>query len=237
MKLILSFILSFTFIFSKAVALNSANNGVKLKNQADDSSSYSVIYKMGTLGFGVDFEYMFNSTLGVRANFNGFSYRVNGVALGDNEYSFEGDLASSGLLVDYHPWQNAFRFSGGVYNHKSSITGVVKPTSGEVTVGDKTYPSMQIGSIDTKIDFNHINPYMGFGFSSASKSGWHFMADIGALYIGTPKAKLTAKAAKGFEGLQYILDDQAKIEEDKINNTLEKYNWYPVLSVGVQFKY
>jgi len=237
MRSIFATFVTTTLLFLNTTLIYAANSNVNLKDFKDNSSSYSVIYKLGTLGLGVDFEYMFNSTLGVRANFNGFSYRVNGIMLGDNEYSFEGDLVSSGVVLDYHPWQNAFRLSGGVYNHKSKITGVVKPTSGEVTVGDKTYPSMQIGAINTNINFNQVNPYMGLGFSSASKNGWHFMADIGALYVGTPKATLSAKAADGFEGLQYILDDQAKIEEDKINNTLEKYNWYPVLSVGVQFKY
>jgi hypothetical protein len=216
------------FLFAKSITL---------KESIDNSSSYSIIYKFGTLGLGIDFEYMFNSTLGARLNLNGFSYSISGVALGDNKYNFKGNLKSSGFLIDYHPWQNAIRLTGGLYSHKSAITGVVRPTSGDIVLGDRKYKSMQIGSIDTKIDFNKVNPYMGFGFSSASKSGWHFMADIGAMYIGTPKAKLKATAAKGFEGLQGILDNEAKIEEDSINKEIQKYHWYPVLSVGVQFKY
>ena len=229
--------LIFTFsLFSKAITID--NSAKILDDQTIDSGgSFSVIYKIGTLGLGVDFEYLFNSTYGARINLNGFSYRVSGVDLSDNQYSFEGKLASSGLLFDYHPFQNAFRFSSGVYKNRSEITGVVKPTSGEINIGDRTYPALQVGSIDTKIDINDVNPYLGIGFSSTAKEGWHFVADVGALYIGSPKATLNARAAKGFEGLQEILDKEANIEEKDINKEIEKYKWYPVLSVGVQFKY
>jgi hypothetical protein len=236
MNYLLPIILLTLFLNAKAIDIVTSKYPT-LENSIDNSSSYSIIYRFGTLGLGVDFEYMFNSTLGARVNLNGFSYRVSGVALGDNKYSFKGNLKSSGLIIDYHPWQNAIRLSGGLYNHKSAITGVIKPTSGDIVLGDRVYPSMQIGSIDTKIDFNKVNPYMGIGFSSASKDGWHFVADIGALFIGTPKAKLTAKAAKGFEGLQGVLNNEAKIEEANINKDIQKYHWYPVLSVGMQFKY
>jgi len=235
MKILQTFLFLTFYIF--AGVTNIDYNSDILKNKAEGDSSFSVIYKLGTLGLGLDFEYMFNSTYGARVNLNGFSYRISGVDLSDNEYSFEGKLESSGLIFDYHPWQNAFRLSSGVYRNKSEISGVVKPTSGEINIGDRTYPALQVGSIDTVIDVNDVNPYLGVGFSSTSKDGWHFIADIGALYLGTPKATLNARAAEGFEGLQTILDNEAKIEEEDINKEIEKYKWYPVLSVGVQFKY
>jgi hypothetical protein len=230
--------LIFTFsLFSKAITIDNSSDLAVGEHLDNSGSSASVIYKIGTLGLGIDFEYMFNTTYGARVNLNGFSYRVSGVYLSDNKYSFEGKLASSGLLFDYHPWQNAFRFSSGVYKNRSKITGVVKPSSGQIDIGDRTYPALQIGSIDTKININDVNPYLGVGFSSVAKDGWHFVADIGALYIGKPKATLKARAAKGFEGLQNILNKEAQIEEDDINKQIEKYKWYPVLSVGLQFKY
>ena len=206
----------------------------KVKESGNDSTAF--IFKIGTLGVGADFEYIYNSFLGLRANLNGFSYKDSG-KLEENDYNYAINLKTIGVLVDYHPWQNAFRFSFGMYENLSTINAKVKPTSGEIVVADHKYKSRQIGDINTDILLNKKNPYFGLGFSSTEIKGVHFSLDVGVLYIGSPQAKLTAKAAKGYEGLQDILEKEARIEEEKINNDISKYKYYPVLSVGMQYKF
>ncbi len=206
------------------------------KEEFKKKDSFGVIFKVGTLGLGMDVEYIHDAFLGIRANFNGLSYQDEGI-LEENAYNYLVDMQSAGVIIDYHPWQNAFRLSFGLYDNLSKVKAKVKPTSGEIVVGDSTYESRQIGNIYTDIDFNKKNPYLGLGFSSTEIKGFHFTLDLGVLYIGTPKAKITAKAAPGYEGLQDILDEEARKEEEKINKDIAKYKYYPVLSVGVQYKF
>jgi len=240
-SVILIAILSF-YLFGSGV--DAIKKSTQLQDYIKDSASSSVeedsfkiAYKVGTLGLGFDLEYLINQTMAIRANINGFKYTLKDIEVEDNKYDFTATLQSSGILIDYHPWQNALRFSTGVYNHQSNIKGDIKVTSGELKIGDNVYPSMQIGSVDTTIDFNNINPYLGVGLSSVEKGGWRFVMDLGVLYIGEPKATLKATAAEGFEGLQHILDNESRIEEEKLNETLKKYKWYPVLSIGMQLRF
>jgi hypothetical protein len=232
-KTLFSLIVGISFLFGQYSTSTITKNSIATK---DGNDSFAVVLKLGTLGLGMDFEYIHNSFLGLRANINGFSYQGSGF-LEENEYNFLIDLKTAGLLVDYHPWQNAFRLSLGMYNNLTKVDATIKPSTGEMVIGDHVYESRQIGDIYTNILLNKTNPYLGLGFSSTDTKGVHMTLDVGVLYIGSPKAKMTAKAAKGYEGLQDILDKEVEIEEKNINEDIAKYKYYPVVSVGMQYKF
>jgi len=209
-----------------------------------NSTSVGFNYKAGTLGLGVDFVINFNKTLDSRLSINGYSQFRNLSFYNKTLDSFQklnikGDLQSSSILLDIHPWQNSFYFSYGAYYSKNKINVNYKPVSGEIDLGDHKYPSMQIGNIDTVINLKHkLNPYFGIGLSSMDiNDKWHFIVDIGAIYINKPLSTVKAKASKGFESMQTILDNESKIEENKINKYIKKFKVYPVVSVGVGFKF
>ena len=216
---------------------------ISIKSDHSDTS-VGINYKIGTLGIGVDCVVNFNKTLVTRLNFNGYSQFKN-ITLHneklktDQELNILGNLQNSGLLFDIHPWQNAFYFSYGAYYSKNKIKVKYKPVSGDIDIGDHKYPSMQIGDVDTVINLKrNVNPYFGVGLSSMDiNDKWHFIVDVGAIYINKPQASIHAKAADGFEAMQPILDNESRIEENKLNNYLKKFKVYPVLSVGVGFKF
>jgi len=209
------------------------------------SDSYvGINYKVGTLGFGVDLVLNFNKTLVTRLSYNGYSQfknlTIHNKKLNSDQLlNLKGNLQSSSLLLDIHPWQNAFYFSYGAYYSKNRINANYKPVSGEIDLGDHKYPSLQIGDVDTIIKLKHkINPYFGVGLSSMDRNDkWHFILDVGAIYINKPSSVIHAKAAKGFEAMQPILDKESEIEEKKLNNDIKKFKVYPVISVGVGFKF
>ena len=211
---------------------------------AKSNSSVGINYKFGTLGLGVDFVLNLNKTLSGRLSFNGYSQFKN-ITLHDDKLNteqklnIEGALKNSSLLLDIHPWQNAFYFSYGAYYSKNKINVNYKPVSGVIDLGEHKYPSMQVGNVDTVINLKrNLNPYFGVGLSSIDSSDkWHFILDVGAIYINKPIASIHAKAAKGFEAMQPILDNESKIEEKKLNNSIKKFKIYPVVSVGVGFKF
>ncbi len=197
-----------------------------------------LIYKASTLGFGSDIVVSFNQTFASRINFNAISANHH-LFYDGNKFHLKGLLQSNGLLFDVHPWQNAFFFSWGAYYSKSNAKVFFKPKSKEITIGDHTYPAREVGDVKTLITLKRrVNPYFGIGFNSVDYNNkWHFTFDIGAIYIGEPKGSVQAKAAKGFEGIQDILDNEAKIEEKTLNQKLKRFKLYPVVSIGIGVKF
>lgn len=203
-----------------------------------NSHTYTVNYKFSTLGTGVDFGFAFNKKFAARVNINGFS-EFRKITYNKKDFNLKGTLYNGGLLFDLHPWENAFCFTWGAYYSKNNIYLLHKPKSKKIIIGKHEYPAMQVGRVDTNIHFKHkVNPYLGFGFNSIDKnSKWHFVLDIGAIYINKPTAKIKATANSGFKAMQPILDNESKIEEDKLNKKIQKYKIYPVVSVGIGFNF
>lgn len=203
--------------------------------KADRVTSNSVSLKLGTLGVGVDLEHMFNKKFALRLNVNGLkvskSKSIEGI-----DYDLDLKLLTAGLLADYHPWESSFRLTAGAYYNKNKITGHAEPTqSKSITIGDKTYTYSDKISVDAKIDFKKFAPYIGFGWSSTEVNGWHFTADIGAMYHGTPKVSLKSYTTNN--AIKAQLETETKKEEQELYNKVKKYKWYPVVSIGIQKKF
>jgi outer membrane protein W len=191
-------------------------------------ASHSISLKAGTLGVGVDIEHMFNKKHALRFNINGLKVSKT-KTLDDVKYDLDLKLLNAGLLYDYHPWEGSFRLSVGVYYNGNKIEGSATPAS-NVTIGNTTYTPAQVGRIDAKIDFKKIAPYIGIGWSSTETKGWHFTADIGVMYSGTPKVSLKTTSN---------LVSQADIEQEiqNVKDDIKKYRWWPVLTIGIQKKF
>ncbi len=225
MRYLFLFLLSALLLFSKT-------------SKGKDNSFYTLSYKAGTLGFGLDLSYYANKTFGTRLNFNGYS-DTRHLSIEQKRYRMQGLLNSTGLIFDIHPWQNSFMFSWGAYYSKSHLKFINKPKSGKIVVGNHSYSSMQVGKAVANIKLKRrINPYFGIGFSSVDKNDkWHFVMDLGAVYIGTPKAKVTAKPLKGFEALGPIMEKESHIEEKNLNRKIEKFKVYPIISIGIGYNF
>jgi len=208
-------------------------------HHSNKDSFFMVGYKAGTLGLGLDLSYAFNRTFVLRTSLNGFSLYKKNLKYADKEFKTYGTLDNSGILIDVHPWQNAFYFSWGAYKSKSKIDLKYEPKSDKIKIGNHTYPSMQIGNVLTSIKLKReVNPYFGFGYNSMDKnSRWNFILDVGVIYIDTPKATINAYANKGFEALQPVLNNESKIESKNLNNKIKKYKLFPVISAGVGYKF
>jgi hypothetical protein len=198
------------------------------------SEETNVEMKAGTLGIGLDISKMLNEKLSLRANINGINYNRNEV-LDDVNYDADLKLLTIGVLADYYPMENNFRISGGVYYNGNKLDATATPTQ-SVTIGNQVYTAGQIGRLDTTVDFNKVSPYLGLGWGNkASKSGWGFSVDLGAMYQGSPN--VTAKAVANIPGLQTQLDQDVEVERKKIEDDMDSYRWYPVVMVGVTYTF
>ncbi len=176
--------------------------------------------RIGTTGLGVDVATKIAPLLDARVGYSGGSW---GYDASTSNVNYTGDVKLSNLnaLLDFHPLGPLFRLSGGVIFNKNKYeaTGTV---------------SGQPGSFDAKVESGKTAaPYLGIGWGNVAGAGINFYADLGVMFMGTPKATITANCA-GLSGAQCsALQNQTATEQQNLQDKLDRFKAYPVLNIGV----
>jgi hypothetical protein len=203
---------------------------------ADD---LGVSVKGGTLGFGVDVSKSFSDSLGARIGLNGYNYSTTKAESGV-DYDFKLKLGSVSLLADWYPFQGTFRTSAGLFynNNKASLNA--KPSSGTYTINNVSYTAAEVGSLNGEMTFNKAAPYIGIGWGNpvAKEKTWGFVADIGVLFQGSPKFALDVTCGAAVDAATCTqLKADAAAERTQAESDLKSFSWYPVVSIGVSYKF
>ena len=198
------------------------------------AQNVSLGLKASTLGAGLEAETSFSDTIGGRIGINYFEYDFNGTK-DDIDYDFDVTLFSVSALLDWHPFKGGFRVSGGVLYNGNEIDADAR-SSATYEIGNSTYSASQVGSLTGEIDFNDIAPYAGVGWdTSFGKSGkFGLLVDAGVLYQGSPEVDFTANGP--IASNQAFLNDLAREEED-LENEIDEYEYYPVISIGFAYRF
>lgn len=199
--------------------------------QADDGL-FAVGIKGGTLGVGIEATVATPiENLNLRGQANGLNLDEDVEEDGVN-YTGELKLSSVGAIADYHIGGSAFRISGGacINNNKFSLTG--EPVAGTIEIGDTVYTAVQAGTVTADVEFNTLSPYIGIGFGNALSGGrpFKFSIDIGALYQGDPEASVSATGP-------IVTTADLEEAERELNTELENLKWYPVVAIGMSYRF
>lgn len=221
-------ILSTTFCFFASFALLQPVH-------AEEMIGFGVGAKAGTLGVGADLIGRVNDSLNLRLGLQGFTYDISD-SYSDIDYDADLELFSGMLLADLFPFGNNFRLSAGVMLNQNEVALTGKPSNNTYTIGGTTYPSALVGTLTGNVDFNTVAPYAGIGYGGAfsDKSNWSFFFDLGVLFQGSPKVSYTADGP-----LANNRTFQASLEQERkeLEDDVDEYEYYPVLSLGVTYKF
>ena len=121
------------------------------------SEGVSLGIKGGTLGIGPEVGFRFTKFFGARVGFNYLPISYHSTKA-DIDYNFDLNLQNVSGILDFHPFKNAFRISGGVFYNGNNLDATGKDSSGSYKIGDRTYPAVLVGNLDGKIDFNDLPP-------------------------------------------------------------------------------
>ena len=112
-----------------------------------------------------------------------------------------------------------------------------------VTVNGTVYQASDVGDLSGEVKFKSTVPYLGIGWGNvAGKNGnFHFVADIGVELQGSPDVKLhgsctAAFAASNPSECAQLNSDVAQEEKD-LNDQVSDYKWWPVLNIGVAYRF
>jgi hypothetical protein len=191
--------------------------------------------KAGTLGIGGEATLGILPGLNVRTGYNAHNY--DGTTTRDNiAYNYRLRLGSLPLLIDLHPFPTSgFRFSGGLIVNNNKVDATGKP-QGSYTIGGTTYTAAQVGNLTGRIEFNSTAPYAGIGWGNAVAKGLPLTVciDAGVMFQGIPKVSLSANGTLASDST--FKANLAK-EEATIRDTTDNLKYYPVVSLGLAYRF
>lgn len=201
------------------------------QSQGAIAQENAVTGKLGTLGLGVEFTRALSQDWNARFGLNGYSFSRNGTQ-GSNTYNYKLQWLSGGAMFDYFPSRDTgFRLTvGGLVNGNDiKLTG--NAAAGTYQLNGVT--TAGVTGLSAKVDFNSVAPYVGIGFGNALAKGsrWNFALDLGAMYQGKPKATLSCTGCTAADAANLAA------EQSKLQDSLNNFRWYPVLSVGASYQF
>lgn len=211
---------------------------VALAANTAQAAEIATTVDLGTTGLGLHLSTPLSAQVNARVGVNYASYSYDGNT-SDVEYDFKLKLATVDALLDYHPFDGAFRISGGVVYNGNSIDANAKPSSnGTYELNGRTYSASAVGTLNGKIDFRKAAPYLGIGFGNAVKSaGWGFGMDLGVTFQGKPETSLANHGCTAPAPMCAQIASDVAAENAKLADEVKDFKLYPVIRAGVSYRF
>lgn len=201
--------------------------------------------KVSTLGMGLEYTQPLGDKVAVRLGANAFNY--------DKSFDEESDSGNGGfvmdakaefrtvsLIADYHPFGGIFKLSGGAMYNGNKLTADIEPYgTGTYEFNGVEYTVDEIGNADASVDFKSFSPYLGLGWSKSPKgTGLGFSFEVGAMYQGEPSLDMNVTCSGTLPAAQCNqLQADVAVEKADVQDDLNDFKWYPVISAGISYHF
>jgi hypothetical protein len=186
--------------------------------------------RAGTTGLGVDLGWNLAPTLSARVGYSAFNYNTH--VNTDVSYNAKLKLSNLNGFVDWG-FGPLFRVTGGVIanDNRYDITG----TGSTYTLNGRTYQSSAVGNLGGTVKSGRpLAPYLGIGWGNVAGAGVNFYADLGIMFMGRPKASLSASCGPSLNAAQCAqLQNDVAAEQSSLQDHVNRFKYYPVANIGV----
>ncbi|MDX1454474.1 MAG: hypothetical protein R3217_03375 [Gammaproteobacteria bacterium] len=153
----------------------------------------------------------------------------------DITYDFDAEFDSTHLFLDYHPFAGMFRITGGIVDNDSTFIGT-GTSSGTYTLNGVSYTGAEVGTLSAGFGLQEQGTYLGVGWASAPKSsGLGFSVDVGVVLQDGPQAQIVSTGGLLSSDPTFQSNVDAEIAE--LNQDLEEFDTYPVVSIGISYTF
>jgi len=203
-------------------------------------SRFALGANVGTTGLGIEAQIKLNPKLTLRGGFDSlqFDEEVEG---DDILYDGEIDFSTGGAFLDFHPTGGAFFVSAGAYFGDRQINVSGTPADGTtVEIGDDTFTAAQVGTLAGNMDFGGTAPFVGLGWNNTftTDNRWGFKFLVGAAFGDDPEATLARVGGAPLSPAdQTRLNAELQAEEMEIEEETDGFTVYPVVQLGLSFKF
>lgn len=189
---------------------------------------------VSTSGIGPELAWWPSARWALRAD-TAFFYLDRKFGIAGVQYNGDARLASVGGTVDYFPWDDrGWRVSVGGRANFTELRA--KGRARElVRVGQIALTPEELGLVKGKAWFPRAAPYAGIGFTGpVGNEGWLSVLDIGLLYQGKPRVRLSADGP--------VTDDPRfqpviEMEERRLVKELKNLAFYPAVKLGMLYHF
>lgn len=189
----------------------------------------------GTSGVGLDVQVKLGPIFTLRGSLDRLTW--------DADESYDGvdytaDLAfdTVGGFIDMHPLANGLLISGGAYVGDRDIALAATPT-GPVEIGGQTYTPGQVGTLNGAVKLSDVAPFLGIGWDDTfyRRGRWGFRAVAGLAWSDEPEVALTSTG--GSLSNDPAFQARLRDESQAITDEAEGYGLFPVVQVGLNYKF
>ena len=210
---------------------------------------YALAVKADSLGLGAELATPLARSLNLRVGASlanlGYAFDIDGI-----NYNTAAHLKSGTGTIDWFPRHGGFHISPGVLYLESTVGGSANvPAGHRFSLGDSSY----LNSIDDPVGgtaslrySRKISPMLLLGFGNLlPRSGRHLSVpfEFGIAYTGVPviDVKLAGTACTTAGCFDAATDPrtQSDLQQElsQINSDLKPYPFYPILSLGVAYRF
>lgn len=204
------------------------------------AADFGLSVEAGTTGLGIHAVVPVQKQLNARIGTSLLNYSFDG-STSNVDYDFKLKLKTLDALLDWYPADGAFRFTGGVVYNGNKITANGRPTAaGTYTLNGNTYTAASAGTLNGQVDFRNFAPYLGIGWGNAvagDKAGFGFNADLGVLFQGSPRTSLANNGCAAPAPVCAQLAADVAAENVRLRDEVKDFKAYPVLRVGVSYRF
>ncbi|MEM9571023.1 MAG: hypothetical protein AAF996_06130 [Pseudomonadota bacterium] len=219
--------------YSKLAALALATTGMCGISSAQ--GDFAITGGVGTMGGAVEGQFQVNDYFQLRVGANYLSFDAD-IDVDDITYDGELDFSGLGAFVDVHPFGNSFFVTGGAYAGGKDIDLTASSTVA-VEIGGVVFTPAEYGRLEGDVSFDDVAPFLGLGFDTTFEGSghWGFHILAGAAVFGS--GDVTLEAVGGTLSNTPALQAELAREIQEIENEIEDYELWPVLQVGLSYRF
>ncbi|MGF6771564.1 hypothetical protein P3T18_004051 [Paraburkholderia sp. GAS199] len=196
-------------------------------------SAQEIYVHGGTLGAGIGAALPLTSWSGVHAEIEGLGFS-HSVDVDENRYDGHLKLLQGGLYLDLFPFSSSgFRVTAGALLNDDELSAHAVPNAqGNYKIGDDYVPAVGAAPSATAT-LPHVMPYLGIGYGHKPVSkGFGLTFDLGVAY-GRPRVSYNVPQIYSLFTTQANIDKEEKDISDKVS----RYKLYPVVQIGVTYRF
>jgi opacity protein-like surface antigen len=202
------------------------------------AAEFGIYGTAGTVGLGGGIAVTFNDYLGARLGYTAYDYTVDDIE--ETDLTLDGKLELGGVqaLLDWYPVGGGFRVTVGAVE-SLSLSARARPIGGTYTLNGVDYDAADIGEATGTAKFDSLAPYLGVGLGRTLSADGRFAvsADIGVVFTGSPDVRLNVTCAVADAAFCADLQNDVAAERAELQSDADDLKFWPVLAVGVSYKF
>ena len=209
-----------------------------LISAATPAAAQTIAVKGGTTGLGAEFGWPLADRFAARLWANGGSLSRDQTESGIR-YDAKLKFGTVFALADLHPFAGGFRISAGVAYNDNRFDFTGRGDGSTIEINGVPYNSADVGTLDGRVRFDKTSPYLGIGWGSAPRGAAGFGAsiDLGVMFQ-KPRASLTGTCGPSLPAPTCAqLQNDLRAEEAQFRDAVDDFKAYPVVSVGLSYRF